>query len=224
MAYHTIVSHDHIVARAHNHIGTATVVIIIAKASSSVIHTCINISVRPIVHRLGVLVGSEVVEHETVGYCRVGTIHIQSASTCTVAVSEVVGDDEVFEFNAMEHAHTCTTVTVSHIINNVAVANGESVPLHIFVFLINARFVATDIILPVVAAFFVAAILVAIVCTVIAIACHMPGCHTHVRLIQYIVSLAHACSTIGSVCGTFIYNFISKRGYVKNVTCTTCHW
>ena len=52
----------------------------------------------------------------------------------------------------------------------------------------------------------------------------MPGCHTHVRLIQYIVSLAHACSTIGSVCGTFIYNFISKRGYVKIVTCTTCHW
>ena len=137
---------------------------------------------------------------------------------------EVVGDDEVFEFHAMEHAHTCTTVTVSHIINNVAMANGESVPLHIGILFIHTGLVATDIVLPVVFASVVAAILVAIVCTVIAIACHMPGCHTHVRLIQYIVSLAHACSTIGSVCGTFIYNFFSKRGYVKIVTCTTCHW
>ena len=168
MAYHTIVSHDHIVARAHNHIGSATVVV----ASAEVVVRIVShaISVAPIAHRLGVLVGSEVVEHETVGYCRVGTIHIQSATTCTVAVSEVVGDDEVFEFHTTEHSHTCTTVTVSHIINNVAVANGESVPLHIFVFLIYAGLVATDIILPAVVAGIVAAILVGFVFTVIAVA------------------------------------------------------
>ena len=102
---------------------------------------------------------------------------------------EVVGDDEVFEFHAMEHAHTCTTITVSHIINNVAMANGESVPLHIGILFIHTGLVATDIVLPVVFASVVAAILVALVCTVIAIACHMPGCHTHVRLIQYVVAL-----------------------------------
>ena len=188
MAYHTIVSHDHIVARAHNHIGTATVVIASAKVVVRIaFHT---ISIVPIAHRIGIQVGSEVVEHETVGYCRIGTIHIESASTCTIAVCEVVGDDKVFEFYAMEHAHACTTVTVCHIINNVAVANGESVPLHIFVFLIHTGLVATDIILPVVAACIIAAILVAPVCTVIAVACHVPGCHTHVGLIQYVVALA----------------------------------
>ena len=168
MAYHTIVSHNHIVARAHNHIGSATVVVTSAEVVVRIVFN--TISVAPVAHRHGVLVGSEVVEHETVGYCRVGTIHIQSASTSTVAVCEVVGDDEVFEFHAMEHSHACTTVTVSHIINNVAVANGESVPLHIGVFLIHAGLVATDIILPVVVAFLVAAILVGLVCTVIVIA------------------------------------------------------
>ena len=67
MAYHTIVSHDHIVARAHNHIGTTTIVVASAKVVVRIaIHT---ISVVPIAHRLGVLVGSEVVKDEAVGYC-----------------------------------------------------------------------------------------------------------------------------------------------------------
>ena len=188
MACHAVVCHNHVITRTHNHIGTTTIVVASTKVVVRIIfHT---ISVVPIAHRLGVLVGSEVVKDETVGYCRVGTIHIESTTTSAVAMCEVVGDDEVFEFHAMEHAHTCTTVTVCHIINNVAMANGESVPLHIGILFIHAGLVTTDIILPVVAACFVAAVLVALVCTVIAIACHMPGCHTHVGLIQYVVALA----------------------------------
>ena len=188
MAYHTIVSHDHIVARAHNHIGTATVVIASAKVVVRIVaHT---ISVVPTTHRLGVIVGSEVVEHETVGYCRVGTIHIESASTCTVAVCEVVGDDEVFELNAMEHAHTCTTVTVCHIINKVSVSNGESVPLHILIFLVDSRFIATGIFFPIPLVRLIATILIARISIARTIACHMPCRHTHVGLIQYVVALA----------------------------------
>ena len=223
MAYHTIVSHDHIVARAHNHIGSATIVVNIAEASSSVIRTCTNISVRPIAHRFSIIVGGKILQNEAVGYLRVDTIHVESATSCTVTMSKVVGDDEVFEFNTMEHSHASTTVTVSHIINNVAVANGESVPLHIFVFLIYARFVAADIIFPVPATA-EAAVFVGTIRRTVTVSCHMPSCHTNVRLIQNIVSLAHAGSVTGNVCGTFIYYFRSKRGYVKIVTCTACHW
>ena len=111
----------------------------------------------------------------------------------------------------MEHTHTSTTVTVCHIVDNIAVAHSESVPLHILIFLVNAWLIASGIISPPVIAILEAAVFVGTIRSSIFIPRHMPCGDAYIRLVEHVMALAHASSVRCSVIGTFIHYASSKR-------------